>query len=235
MTNTIATIPIHLLLISLLPVMVVLFIQFKWALHYKEGVYAISRMLGQLLIVGYFLGFIFNTQNLWIVLGILTLMVLAASWISLRTISTKRKQLFPAACLSLFLGGGLVLALITQVILQISPWYQPQFMIPLAGMIFASSMNAISLAADRYFEETGRDAPVIEARAIAFRTALIPITNSMFAVGLVSFPGMMTGQVLSGVDPLIAARYQILVMAMLFGAAGLSSALFHWLLTRRGT
>lgn len=235
MTNTVTVIPISLLLVSLIPALIVLLIQYKWALNYKEGLYAVSRMLGQLLLVGYFLGFIFNTPNIWVILGVLSLMVLASSWIALRTIPAKRTQLFRYACLALLIGGGLTLVLITQIVLQITPWYNPRFIIPLAGMIFAGSMNAISLSADRYFEETSRGVGLREAKAIAFRTALIPITNSMFAVGLVSFPGMMTGQVLSGIDPLIAARYQILVMAMLYGAAGLSCALFLSFLTRKSS
>ena len=71
-----------------------------------------------------------------------------------------------------------------------------------------------------------------KARNIAFRASLIPITNSLFAVGLVSIPGMMTGQILSGISPLIAARYQIMVMCMVFGAAGISSACFLALIKR---
>jgi putative ABC transport system permease protein len=65
-----------------------------------------------------------------------------------------------------------------------------------------------------------------KARGIAMRAALIPITNSLFAVGLVSLPGMMTGQILSGISPIIAIRYQIMVMCMIFSAVGLSSAIF---------
>lgn len=99
-------------------------------------------------------------------------------------------------------------------------------MIPLAGMIFASSMNGVSLAAERLQAEMDRNVEYIQARSIALRAALIPITNSLFAVGLVSLPGMMTGQILSGVSPLIAVRYQIMVMCMIFSAVGLSSALF---------
>jgi putative ABC transport system permease protein len=93
-------------------------------------------------------------------------------------------------------------------------------------MIFANAMNSVSLAADRLEAEIGRDVAYDHARNIAFRSSLIPITNSLFAVGLVSIPGMMTGQILSGVSPLIAARYQIMVMCMVFGAAGISSAIF---------
>jgi putative ABC transport system permease protein len=71
------------------------------------------------------------------------------------------------------------------------------------------------------------------AREFAFKAALIPITNALFDVGLVSLPGMMTGQIIAGVDPPIAARYQIMVMCMLFSSAGLSAACFLYFLTRR--
>jgi putative ABC transport system permease protein len=71
-----------------------------------------------------------------------------------------------------------------------------------------------------------RNIDYMTARGIALRAALIPITNSLFAVGLVSLPGMMTGQILSGISPLIAVRYQIMVMCMIFSAVGISTAIF---------
>lgn len=100
-------------------------------------------------------------------------------------------------------------------------------------MIFANCMNSVSLAAERFFQEVEREAPIIEARNIALNTSMIPITNSLFAVGLVSLPGMMTGQILSGVEPLIAVRYQIMVMAMIFASGGISSAVCLLLFCRR--
>ena len=235
MMNTLPIIPISALLLMLIPVAVVLWIQYKWVLNYKEGLYAVSRMLGQLLIVGYFLGTIFNAERAWIIILILAVMVVASSWIALRTIADQRKQLFFDVLISLLIGGVTTLLLVTQVVLDFDPWYKPQYMIPLAGMIFANSMNSISLAAERYFEEIKHGLSVIKARNIAFRTAMIPITNSLFAVGLVSLPGMMTGQILSGVDPLVAVRYQIMVMAMMFASGGISSAICLLLFTRRAT
>lgn len=233
MTNTLPIIPISALLLMLIPATVVLWIQYKWALNYKEGLYAVSRMLGQLLIVGYFLGTIFNAERAWVIVLILVVMVVASSWIALRTIADQRKQLFFDVLISLLIGGVTTLLLVTQVVLDFDPWYKPQYMIPLAGMIFANSMNSISLAAERYFEELKHGLSILKARNIAFRTAMIPITNSLFAVGLVSLPGMMTGQILSGVDPLVAVRYQIMVMAMLFASGGISSAICLVLFTRR--
>ena len=79
-------------------------------------------------------------------------------------------------------------------------------------------MNGISLAAERLESELKQGQPYEKAKVIALRTSLIPITNMLLAVGLVSVPGMMTGQILSGVSPLIAVRYQIMVMCMIFGS-----------------
>jgi putative ABC transport system permease protein len=153
-------------------------------------------------------------------------MLFSASWIALRTLSIPRKTLYGKAFLAIFLGGGFILLLMTQAVLNLNPWFLPSYTIPLAGMIFANSMNSISLAGERIEAELGRDIQYKKARGIALKAALIPITNSLLAVGLVSLPGMMTGQILSGVSPLIAARYQIMVMCMIFGSAGLSAAIF---------
>jgi putative ABC transport system permease protein len=99
-------------------------------------------------------------------------------------------------------------------------------------MIFSGSMNTVSLAGERLQSEIGRGTSYLEARRIALQASLIPITNSLFAVGLVSLPGMMTGQILSGVSPLVAAKYQIVVMTMLFGTSGISAALYLVLANR---
>jgi putative ABC transport system permease protein len=123
--------------------------------------------------------------------------------------------------------------LVTEGVLDLEPWYQPQYMIPLAGMIFASSMNSVSIAAERLMAEKANNHPWDDMRNLALKAAMIPVVNGLFAVGLVTLPGTMTGQILSGVDPLIAARYQIMVMCMLFGAAGLSTALYLTLIRKQ--
>ena len=90
-------------------------------------------------------------------------------------------------------------------------------------------MNSVSIAAERHMTELARGQGNESARRAAFQAALIPLVNSLFAVGLVSLPGMMTGQVLAGISPLIAARYQILVMCILFGSSGIAAAFYlYW-------
>lgn len=233
MMDSATIIPLSSLILVLIPVGIVLWVQFRWTLDYREGIYAVLRMLSQLLIIGYLLGYIFAVDNFWVILLILALMILASSWIALRTIKTNRKTIYIYVLISLLVGGLSTLIFVTQGVLKFEPWYNPRFLIPLAGMIFANCINSISLSAERYFDEVSRNVSLVHAKQKAFRTAMIPATNSMFAVGLVSLPGMMTGQILSGVDPLTAVRYQIVVMAMIYGSEGISSATFLYLMTSR--
>jgi putative ABC transport system permease protein len=226
MNESITAIPFSSLLLVFIPVAVVIGLLHSWSLDWKNIIYAVIRMVGQLLLIGYFLVYIFESNDTGITVSVLSVMIFTASWISLRTIKQKRRILFQFAFTAILIGGGITLFLVTQFVLKLNPWFMPRYMIPLAGMIFASSMNGVSLAAERLQAEMDRNVEYIQARNIALRAALIPITNSLFAVGLVSLPGMMTGQILSGVSPLIAVRYQIMVMCMIFSAVGLSTVLF---------
>ena len=226
MNPSLQVIPLTQLALTLLPVAGVIFFLWRWSLDATNACYAIARMLVQLLVIGYFLSYLFSAESAMMVLLVMAVMVMVASWIALRTVPTQRSRLYLRALVSILIVGGLMLALVTQGVLQLSPWFWPRYMIPLAGMIFANALNSVSLAAERFYAETHRGASYRQARSIALGAAMIPITNSLFAVGLVSLPGMMTGQILSGISPLIAVRYQIMVMCMLYGATGMASVLF---------
>jgi len=230
---SIATIPVDQLLLSFLPVAAVLVVMWRWELRLGHAIHALTRMLVQLLLIGYVLVIIFESGP-GTTLIVLIVMAVASSWIALNTVESGKSSLFPASLVAVLLGGGLTLLLITQGVLRLEPWYRPSYMIPLAGMIFASSMTGISLASERLNAELGNGCGYEKARNIAFRAAMIPVTNTLFAVGLISLPGMMTGQILSGVSPFIAARYQIMVMCMIFGATGISTACFLRLVPRLG-
>ena len=222
----IAIISVPRLALSFIPVAVVVVLMWRWNLGFGRSLHAIARMLLQLTLIGYVLVYIFQTESGLVICGVLTVMLVAASWIALNTVDLSRTSLFPASLASVLLGGGTTLILITQGVLQLDPWFQPSYMVPLAGMIFAASMTNISLALERLHAEIRNGAAFAHARETAFRTSMIPVINSFFAVGLISLPGMMTGQILSGVSPLVAVRYQIMVMCMIFGAAGLSTVCF---------
>ncbi|MDH5232580.1 MAG: ABC transporter permease [Gammaproteobacteria bacterium] len=219
----ISTIGLLMALVLVLPVLVILYV---WRLQAGKALYAVFRMVAQLLLVGYVLIFLFEQESAWVVGLVIFVMITASSWIALNTLESHRRQLFFNALISISVAGLFSLVLVSQGILQLEPWYEPRYVIPIAGMIFANAMNTVSIAVERLYSELKRDANYQEAKKIAFQASMIPVTNSLFAVGLVSLPGMMTGQILSGVEPLVAVRYQIVVMCMIFGSAGIASAIF---------
>ena len=226
MTQVLTTIPLENLALAFIPVALVVFILFKWSLDCKRTLHALLRMLVQLFLVGYFLSYLFESDSASVVLVMLLIMVSFSSWIALSNIKESRLTLLKPTLIATILSGGFTLFIVTQGVLQLTPWYLPQTVIPLAGMIFANCMNSISLSAERFYSELNRGESYFEARKIAFQTSIIPNVNALFAVGIVSLPGMMTGQILSGISPFIAARYQIMVMCMVFASAGLASAIF---------
>lgn len=219
--------------LGFIPVLITIGILFHWSLSTRMALLAVFRMLLQLILIGYALNFIFATSSSWLILMILCLMLIAASWISLSSLMLPQKNLYLYSLVAIAVGGLFTLLITTQGVLHIEPWFSPQVVIPIAGMIFTNSMTTISLAAERFFSEYKHNPDYESCRNIAYQAALIPVINALLAVGLVSLPGMMTGQILSGVSPLIAVRYQIMVMLMTFGSSGISAALFLWLVKKQ--
>ena len=214
-----------------LPVLLVAYIYYRWESNPAEILLASGRMAGQLIAVGYVLVFLFSRPSPWISLAIMLVMISAAAWIAIRPVRDQSDFFIPAFT-ALAVSVSLHLFISLKLVMNIEPWYEPRILIPLAGMYFANGMNAISLAAERYLSER-KVKNEEQARLISFRAAMIPQINTLLAVGLVALPGMMTGQILSGVSPLIAIRYQILIMTMVLGVSGLGSALLLWQISKR--
>lgn len=219
------------LLWCLVPIVLVCSIYIAWQGKPSEIIIAVLRMAVQLVAVGYVLISIFENPSPWVSAFIVSIMLLVAAWIAIRPVRHHQGYL-PAAIIALGCSVGLHLSISLMLILKAESWFQPQLLIPLAGMYFANTMNAISLAAERYHSELHNGELPDKARLTAFHASMIPQINSLLAVGLVALPGMMTGQILSGVSPLIAVRYQIMIMAMVLGTAGMGAALMLWLLAR---
>ncbi len=191
------------------------------------------RAVVQLVAVGYVLVFLFNTRRWYLVLFALLVMLVAAT----KTATDRQKQgragLLVISGTAMLIGAGLTLAYVDAVVLRLRPWYDPQYLIPLFGMIIGNAMNGAALAAERLNSEMELRRGEVEsylalgaspARASgeAVRRALVaanmPTVNMLMVVGLVSLPGMMTGQVIAGASPITAVRYQIVVVFMLAGA-----------------
>ena len=198
----------------------------------------------QLVLVGYVLAYLFATRHWALVLLALLVMLLAATKTATDRQRAARRTLFPIAGTAILLGAGLTLAYVDQVVLRVRPWYDPQYLIPLFGMIVGNAMNGAALAAERLASEmearrgeveawlalgAGPSAASAEPVRRALIAALIPAVNGLMIVGLVSLPGMMTGQILAGASPMTAVRYQIVVAFMLAGAvAGTATIVVLW-------
>ena len=226
MNEPIQFIPLTRLALAFIPVCAVLLIIHRWSLGTRAGLVAVLRMVTQLLLVGYVLTFVFESNSAAVVLSVVSVMLAVAGWIALRPLGDERRTLYPKALVAIGIGAVTVVVAATQGVLDLSPWHDASVVIPLAGIVLSNSMNTVSLAAERFQAERRRGVGYRDARHIAMSTALIPMTNSLLAVGIVALPGMMTGQILSGVTPLIAVRYQILVMCMIFGSAGLATSCY---------
>ena len=218
-------IPAQNLLFMLLPLSVVGYYYYKWTENSTEILYATLRMVIQLVAIGYTLIYIFENDSWYLGFFIILFMIIMSSFIVLRNIEQKNLFSYFVIFFAIAVGGTINLVLVIEFVLDLTPFYEPRYVVPIAGMIYANSMNAISLAAER-FEKESKVLTVTEANKIAFKASMIPRINTFLAVGIVALPGMMTGQILSGVDPLVAVRYQIAVMAMILGSSGISVIIY---------
>ncbi|WP_424688732.1 MAG: ABC transporter permease [Halarcobacter ebronensis] len=223
-----STISFFNLSLSFIPLIFVWYFYYKWTKDKSDILVASIRMIIQLITIGYLLVFIFKSNDLKVGTFIVLFMIVVASWITLRNTSDKTFNHYFQIVLSVAIAGIINLILIIGFVLELENLYEPRYVIPLAGMIFANTMNALSLAVERFEKEIERSS-FEEARQIAFKACMIPQINSLLAVGLVALPGMMTGQILSGIDPLIAVRYQIMIMAMTLSSAGISAVVYFLL------
>lgn len=214
----------------------------------KKLLVASVRTIAQLIAIGYVLEWVFAIDNAPAVMGILAVMIVVAG----KAAVDRSKRRFQGATLRALaaLSASSILATftVTGAIVGVSPWYDAQYVIPLMGMVLGNSLTGISLCLDRLLAHLAERRPEVEAAlahgatsweasrgmvADAVRTGMIPILNSMTVVGLVSLPGMMTGQILAGADPLIAVKYQIVVMFMLCAATALGAIGVAFLVQRR--
>ncbi len=200
---------------------------------------ATGRTVVQLLVVGYFLAIVFAWQNPFAVLAVVLVMGAIATIVARNRISQKIPRVLPLVGLSMAVSTVFILVYTNVLILQPTLWYEPQYLIPLAGIVLGNAMNAAAIAGERLATTINSSHLEIETqlslgatpqqavaayRRDAIKASLIPILNAMLVVGIVKLPGIITGQILSGVDPLDAASYQILIMFML-AAADLITAL----------
>jgi putative ABC transport system permease protein len=204
---------------------------------------ATGRTIIQLVVVGYVLAAVFAFQEPWLVLTVLGVMLAIATIVARNRISTKIPQLIPLVGSSILTSTVVTLLYTNSLVIQPQVWYDPQYVIPLAGIVLGNAMNGAALAGERLVSTLNSSQLEIEThlslgatpqqavalyRKEAIRAGLIPTLNTMMVVGIVALPGIMTGQLLSGVEPLTAAGTQILIMFMLALATLITTSLVTW-------
>lgn len=211
---------------------------------------AALRTTVQLLLIGIVLKALFSHVHIGLMALMSTVMLLAAG----REVMSRQKRKFAGSwgfgvgTLSMFISSFTIAVFALNFIVSVKPWYAPQYAIPLLGMLLGNTMNGISIGLDRLTATAWDQRTQIEGRLMlghnwsraisrirtqSIRSGLIPIINSMAAAGLVSLPGMMTGQILGGNPPMVAVKYQILIMFLISGGTGFGTMVAVWCGSRR--
>lgn len=223
-------------------VILLVIVRVKGISREKEIIIASLRMTLQLIIAGYILQFLLqNSRPLYTILTILLMQAFSIYNIQKRVKRKISDKLKKVIAVSMFCGTISALLFFLFVVIRIKPWYDPATFIPIAGMLVGNAMTGISLAVNGLVDSMHLQKDLIEASLMlgakpkaackdiidkTFDAAILPTLNSMLGMGIVFLPGMMTGQILSGVSPHLATRYQIVIMLGILGSVSLAVFLF---------
>jgi len=237
------------LLLALTLVLIPIIISFQSKLGIEKDVFiGTIRTFIQLMIIGYILKYIFGIGKWYLVLLMILIMTLVAGYNAVKRQKVKIPHIFELVTISIFMGAAVAMSTLIFLIICVKPWYEPQYLIPISGMMLGNAMNASALAVDRLVSETKNRRWEVEAalalgasplNAInpmlreAARAAMMPTINAMMVVGIVQLPGMMTGQIIGGVEPEQSVRYQIIIMYMLTASVTVSCISILYLLYRK--
>lgn len=219
----------------------------------KSLLLASVRMVVQLILVGFILAWVFALKAPLPVIGIGVVMAGLAGISAVRRTKRRFPGVYWSSLLSILTAAFVVTGASLLGIINVHPWFEPRYAIPLLGMVLGNILNGVSLALDRFMEGVAREHAVIESElavgatrweaarpliADSLRTGMIPTINAMMVMGVVSLPGMMTGQILAGASPMLAVRYQIVIMFMIasataFGTLGVILLAFRSLFNAR--
>ncbi len=248
--NLIALSPFDLGLAAALVILLALLsVQLKLGIA-GQLLFAGLRTIAQLMLIGLILKSIFSYVHLgWIsLLSVVMLLMAGREVMARQKYRLKGWWGFGLGTLSMFISSFSITLIALNVIINVDPWYTPQYAIPLLGMMLGNTMNGISLGQDRLNQSAWQQRSIIEARLMlgwtwsqaisdiredSIRTGMMPIINAMAAAGIVSLPGMMTGQILAGTAPMEAVKYQILIMFLITAGTGFGTFVSVWFGSRR--
>lgn len=196
------------------------------------------RTIVQLFLIGLVLHWVFSLNKWYLVVALTAVMAVIAGVAAVNRTDRRYPGIFFSSIISVWASSWFITAIALFGIIKVDPWYKPQYAIPLLGMILGNALNGISLGLNRFSEELYIHRDRVEAYLTlgatkweaarlpvrnAIRTGMIPVINIMMVVGIVSLPGMMTGQLLAGVDPVQAVKYQIVILFLIASGTALGT------------
>ena len=214
----------------------------------KDLFWGSVRTVAQLYLMAFVLRYVFLIDRWYLVLAVFAAMIVFATGVVKGRVKEKTVSIYVPTLVSMLLSYMVVTVIVVAVIVQAQPWYAPKYFIPLGGMVIGNSISAIAVAMERLLADLRKRRAEVElhlclganatqASAHLFRSAIragmTPSITSMMGVGIVWIPGMMTGQLIAGSDPLVAVKYQIMVMLMLVGSTAIGSVLAVSLVRKR--
>lgn len=223
----------------------------SWLLSLDLGrrlVLAALRATVQLALIGLVLQQVFELRQVGWILLVMAIMTLAAASASVRRAEHRYPGIWLNGLISVGVSAWLVTLIAVMAVVQVKPWYEPRYIIPLLGMILGNALNGISLGLERFSTTLHRRRAEVESRlavgatrweaarplvAESVRAGMIPMINTLSVTGLVSLPGMMTGQLLAGADPSTAVKYQLMILFLIAAATALGTLLSVLLTWRR--
>jgi putative ABC transport system permease protein len=224
--------------------LLIVFVKWRGLKREKRIIISTARMTIQLILVGYILTYIFEKPNPFLItLIVLFMLIFAISNTYKQVGKSINKKLKRIIAMSLATGSLITLIYFNFVVIHFQPWYEPQYLIPIAGMIIGNSMTGITLGVKNLLEGVQREKYLIEGALMlgaspekatksvvnsAFDSAILPSINSLVGMGIVFLPGMMTGQILAGISPLTAIQYQIAVLLGITGSVALTVMIFTY-------
>lgn len=241
-------IPLSTLDLALAAALVILLALLTWYLRLGMSgrvLIAGMRTVVQLLLLGLVLDYLFASSHPLLIAFIALVMLSVAGYEVMSRQHRRFKGIwgYGLGTMAMFLSSFALTLFTLSVIVSPAPWYQPQYAIPLLGMMLGNTMTGVALTLDRLTQNAWQQRAVIEQRLMlgqdwrtaigditrdSLRTGLIPIVNSMAAAGIISIPGMMTGQILAGSSPFDAAKYQILIMFLITAGTGFAAVMASW-------
>ncbi len=214
----------------------------------KTLLWSSCRALLQLCAMGFIMAFVIKSNNPWLVLALIAVMLVAAVQITLSRATGVPKGMAGPVLLSLVVTMLIMVSLVTELIIRPQPWYAPQLVVPLTGMLLGNTVSTLAVGLSRFFESMRerRDevdtllalgaTPWEAARpsiVSSIRLGLLPTTASLASAGIVTVPGMMAGQVIAGGNPIEAAKYQFLILAVIAALTLLADSLIMLMVYRK--